>query len=71
MSKQKATPKQHNDQVATRISVTFSPGQYRAIVDIAKRNNVSAAWVVRHVVNRHLESQAPLFAGLTNAESTQ
>ena len=52
----------NNAAGAARISVSFDAHDYAAIKGIAKRNRVSAAWVVREAVSNYLNDRAPLFA---------
>jgi metal-responsive CopG/Arc/MetJ family transcriptional regulator len=47
---------------AVRASISFPPGIYRTLEEIAKRKKVSLAWVVRdaaekYVADRDLEAQ--------------
>jgi predicted DNA-binding protein len=37
-----------------RASVTFPPGQYRLLCELAKQNKVSIAWVVRDAVEKYI-----------------
>lgn len=43
-----------------RVSVSFDPGDYADIKNIARNGRVSVAWVVREAVARYLDSRTPL-----------
>ena len=43
-----------------RVSVSFDPGDYADIKNIARNGRVSVAWVVREAVTRYLDSRTPL-----------
>jgi len=49
------------DGSKNRISVTFTPEQYEALVEQANIKKVSVAWVVRDAVDQYLQSESPLF----------
>ena len=44
-----------------RLSVSLSSGQYAELVEIANKNKVSVAWVVREAIERLLHDEQPLF----------
>lgn len=48
------------DKTAFRLSVSLSSDQYRELNEIARRNRVSVAWVVREAVERLLKDDLPL-----------
>ncbi len=43
-----------------RLSVSLEPGDHKELSQIAKRNKVSVAWVVREAVRRLLKEELPL-----------
>jgi len=45
---------------AYRLSVSLTPQQHRQLSEIARKNRVSAAWVVREAIERLLQHQQPL-----------
>lgn len=50
----------HEDKTAFRLSVSLSADQHRELNEIARRNRVSVAWVVREAVERLLKDDLPL-----------
>lgn len=44
-----------------RLSVSLSPEQHAELVEIARKNKVSIAWVVREAIERLLQDELPLF----------
>lgn len=42
-------------------SVSFTPEDYAELERIAKKKNVSVAWVVREAVANYISEQTPLF----------
>ena len=44
-----------------RLSVSLSAEQYAELVEIAHKNKVSIAWVVREAIERLLRDEHPLF----------
>lgn len=58
-----AGPARENDgkQGAHRLSVSLTPEQHAELVEIANKNKVSVAWVVREAVERLLHDEQPLF----------
>lgn len=47
------------DRAAHRLSVSLSDDQYARVAEVARRNRVSIAWVVREAVERMLEEKQP------------
>ena len=45
---------------AVRASISFPPGLYGTLEDIAKQKKVSLAWVVRDAIDGYLKSKWPL-----------
>jgi len=45
---------------AYRLSVSLTPEQHRQLNEIACKNRVSAAWVVREAIERLLKTNQPL-----------
>lgn len=44
-----------------RLSISLSSEQHEMLLEIARRNRVSLAWVVREAVERLLKEEMPLF----------
>lgn len=44
-----------------RLSVSLSAEQYAELLEIAQKNKVSIAWVVREAIERLLKDELPLF----------
>lgn len=57
---QATTRKDPNENTPHRLSVTLTDEQHRELIEIARKNRVSAAWVVREAVERFLKDQMPL-----------
>jgi len=57
MSKNAATAP---SKPAYRLSVSLAPEQHRQLNEIARKNRISAAWVVREAVERLLQYNQPL-----------
>jgi len=54
--------REHGDQrSAHRLSVSLTPQQHAELVEIANKNKVSVAWVVREAIERLLHDEQPLF----------
>lgn len=53
--------KKREMQGAHRLSVSLTPEQHSELVEIANRNKVSVAWVVREAIERLLHDEQPLF----------
>lgn len=49
-----------DDKTAHRLSVSLSAEQHRELNEIARKNRVSVAWVVREAVDRLLKDDLPL-----------
>ncbi len=49
------------EKAAHRLSVSLTKEQYRQLSEIARKNRVSIAWVVREAIERLLRDDAPLF----------
>ncbi|MGL4352452.1 MAG: ribbon-helix-helix domain-containing protein [Aeromonas popoffii] len=50
----------HDDKSAHRLSVSLSAEQHRELSEIARKNRVSVAWVVREAIDRLLKENMPL-----------
>lgn len=59
-TKKRREMKVHSD-VMPRASVSFPPEVYRSLEELAAKNKVSIAWVVREAVEKYLVDQFPLF----------
>jgi hypothetical protein len=55
-----AQSKKHVDKSPHRLSVTLTPQQHQELADIARKNRVSVAWVVREAIERMLKDNTPL-----------
>jgi metal-responsive CopG/Arc/MetJ family transcriptional regulator len=55
-----AAAKIQEDKSPHRLSVSLTAEQYRELNEIARKNRVSAAWVVREAVDRLLRDDVPL-----------
>lgn len=53
-------PAESAERPAHRLSVSLDDKQYAQIADIARRNRVSIAWVVREAVDRMLTENRPV-----------
>ena len=51
---------QIQDDKSVRVSVSLTAEQRRELNDIAKKNRVSVAWVVREAIDRLLKDELPL-----------
>ncbi len=51
---------QIQDDKSVRLSVSLTSEQHRELNEIAKKNRVSVAWVVREAINRLLKDELPL-----------
>jgi len=49
-----------DDKCACRLSVSLTPEQHRGLQEIAQKNRVSVAWVMREAVDRILKEDMPL-----------
>jgi len=59
MSTSAATPNPPS-KPTYRLSVSLTPQQHRQLNEIARKNRVSAAWVVREAIERLLKHDRPL-----------
>lgn len=50
-----------DDKSAYRLSVSLTPEQHRELNEIARKNRVSVAWVIREAIDRLLKDDMPLF----------
>jgi len=48
------------DDKSVRLSVSLTAEQHRELNEIAKKNRVSVAWVVREAIDRLLKDELPL-----------
>lgn len=55
-SRKKTTPK-----ASHRLSVSLTEEQHTELLEIAEKNKVSVAWVVREAIERLLQDEQPLF----------
>jgi len=61
MSMSATTPKPTSPGRPTyRLSVSLTPQQHHQLSEIARKNRVSAAWVVREAIERLLQHDRPL-----------
>jgi len=49
-----------DDKSIHRLSVSLSAEQYNELSEIARKNRVSVAWVVREAIDRLLKENMPL-----------
>ncbi|GAA5082164.1 ribbon-helix-helix domain-containing protein [Roseibacterium beibuensis] len=52
----KSTPK-----ASHRLSVSLTEEQHKELLEIAEKNKVSVAWVIREAIERLLRDEQPLF----------
>ena len=50
----------NDDKSAHRLSVSLTAEQHRELNEIARKNRVSVAWVVREAIDRLLKDDMPL-----------
>ena len=50
----------HDDKNTHRLSVSLTAEQYRELNEMARKNRVSVAWVVREAIERLLKDEMPL-----------
>ncbi|AXV18549.1 hypothetical protein CYG48_22185 (plasmid) [Neorhizobium sp. SOG26] len=50
----------HDDKSAHRLSVSLTAEQHRELNEIARKNRVSVAWVIREAIDRLLKEDMPL-----------
>ena len=53
----------NDDKSAHRLSVSLTAEQHRELNEIARKNRVSVAWVVREAIDRLLKADMPLLHG--------
>ena len=52
--------KNNDDKSAYRLSVSLTAAQYRALSELARKNRVSTAWVIREAIDRFLKDDSVL-----------
>lgn len=57
----KAVRKKDEKQGSHRLSVSLTPEQHVELLEIAHKNKVSVAWVIREAIERLLHDEHPLF----------
>ena len=55
-----STASDNDDKSAHRLSVSLTAEQYRELNEIARKNRVSVAWVIREAIDRLLKDDMPL-----------
>jgi hypothetical protein len=55
-----AKPKDTEDRSPHRQSVSLTEEQHRQLSEIARKNRVSIAWVIREAIDRLLKDDMPL-----------
>jgi len=55
-----ADTQNNDDKSVHRLSVSLTAEQHREINEIARKNRVSVAWVVREAIDRLLKDEMPL-----------
>lgn len=50
----------NDDKTTHRLSVSLTADQHRELNEIARKNRVSVAWVVREAIDRLLKDDMPL-----------
>ena len=58
---QSTKTKRKSDKSGHRLSVSLTPEQHEELLEIANKNKVSVAWVVREAIERLLRDEQPLF----------
>jgi CopG-like RHH_1 or ribbon-helix-helix domain, RHH_5 len=48
---------------SVRASISFPPGLYETLEELAKQKKVSVAWVVRDAAEKYVTDQRPLLRG--------
>lgn len=51
------------ENASVRASISFPPGMYQTLEEIARQKKVSLAWVVRDAVEQYVSDKWPLFKG--------
>ena len=54
------TSEVHDNKSSHRLSVSLTAEQHRELSEIAHRNRVSVAWIIREAINRLLKDEFPL-----------
>lgn len=49
------------DSEMVRLTISLRPTSYSHVMAMAKRNRVSAAWVIREAVDEYIAKDVPLF----------
>ena len=49
-----------DDKQGHRLSVSLTAEQHRELSEIARKNRVSAAWVIREAIDRLIKEEMPL-----------
>jgi ribosome maturation protein Sdo1 len=49
-----------DDKPVHRLSISLTAEQHRELMEIARKNRVSIAWVAREAIDRLLKDEAPL-----------
>ena len=55
-----STASDNDDKSAHRLSVSLTAEQHRELNEIARKNRVSVAWVIREAIDRLLKDDMPL-----------
>lgn len=55
-----STASAHDDKSAHRLSVSLTAEQHRELNELARKNRVSVAWVIREAIDRLLKEDMPL-----------
>ena len=55
-----STASDNDDKSANRLSVSLTAEQHRELNEIARKNRVSVAWVIREAIDRLLKDDMPL-----------
>jgi len=56
----KLDPKDQEEKAPHRQSVSLTEEQHRQLTEIARKNRVSVAWVIREAIDRLLKEDMPL-----------
>lgn len=56
-------PRSLDPIASVRASVSFPPDLYQTLVQLAKQNRVSLAWVVREAAEQYVAQKWPLLKG--------
>ena len=55
-----STASDNDDKSAHRLSVSLTAEQHRELNEMARKNRVSVAWVIREAIDRLLKDDMPL-----------